>query len=295
MEMIERMAKSVFNAFGLDIVRSQKVHCPFLPVPSKEIIERTAAYFSDSFPIALSAGISHEEAKKSLAGYEWFYPFEFGGMRVPYDPQKVDEVRERHYLRYAHVFAAILSMAGGALSGNRVLDIGCNSGFWSIQASRAGANSVLGIDASAKNIEQAQFVSRLVDLKNVDYQVMNAYDMSRNLLDSFDITFFIGILYHLDKPKEALERLYDVTGKFAVIDTALSDLQLPLLRLQEDDVSYYHNQSHANGFALIPSEAAVPMMLKSAGFREVYRVPNATDKLPKPYLIGKWRTFIAVK
>jgi tRNA (mo5U34)-methyltransferase len=294
-ETIERMAKSVFNAFGLDIVRSQKVDCPFLPMPSKEVSERAAAYFSDSFPIAPGAGIPQEQAKQSFGRYEWFYPFEFGGLRVPYDPQKVDEVRQRHYLRYAHVFAALLSMTGGSLAGNSVLDIGCNAGFWSIQASRAGANKVLGIDASPKNIEQAQFVARLIDLKNADYRVMNAYDMSHRALDSFDITFFIGILYHLDKPKEALERLYDVTGKFAVIDTALSNLKVPLLRLQEDDVSYYHNQSYGNSFALIPSEAAVPMMLKSVGFREVYRVPNATDKLPKPYLTGKWRTFIAVK
>jgi tRNA (mo5U34)-methyltransferase len=295
METVERMVKSVFNAFGLDIVKSQKVDCPFLPAPSSEIIERAAAYFSDSFPIAPGAGISQEQAEQSFRGYEWFYPFEFGGARVPYDPQKVDEVRDRHYRRYTHVFAALLSMTGGSLAGNRVLDIGCNSGFWSIQARRAGANSVLGIDAGAKNVEQAQFIAQLIDLMNVDYQVMNAYDISHKVLDSFDITFFIGILYHLDKPQEALERLYDVTGKFAVIDTALSNLQIPLLRLQEDDVSYYHNQSYANGFALIPSEAAVPIMLKSAGFREVYRVPNATDKLPKPYLTGKWRTFIAVK
>ncbi|HJZ49675.1 MAG TPA: class I SAM-dependent methyltransferase [Roseiflexaceae bacterium] len=295
METVERMVKSVFNAFGLDIVRSQKVDCPFLPLPSGAIIERAIAYFSDSFPIAPGVGISQEEAEKSFGCYEWFYPFEFGGMHVPYDLQKVDEVRDRHYRRYAHVFAALLSMTGGSLAGNKVLDIGCNAGFWSIQASRAGANNVLGIDASPKNIEQAQFVSRLIDLKNVDYQVMNAYDMSNKLLDTFDITLFIGILYHLDKPKEALERLYDVTGKFAVVDTALSNLQLPLLRLQEDDVSYYHNQSHANSFALIPSEAAVPVLLKSAGFREVYRVPNATDKLPKPYLTNKWRTFIAIK
>jgi SAM-dependent methyltransferase len=264
-------------------------------MPSKQITERTAAYFSDSFPIASSAGLSTEEVKKSLGNYEWFYPFEFDGMRVPYNHQQVAEVRERHYRRYAHVFAALLALTGGSLAGNRVLDIGCNAGFWSIQASRAGADRVLGIDASRINIEQAQFISRLVELKNVDYQVVNTYDMSHRLLASFDITFFLGILYHLDKPMEALERLHEVTGKFAVIDTQLSNMQLPLLQLQKDDVSYYHNQSHANSFALIPSEAAVPVMLKSAGFREVYRVPNANDKLPKPYLVGKWRTFIAVK
>jgi hypothetical protein len=107
--------------------------------------------------------------------------------------------------------------------------------------------------------------------------------------------FFESPLYHLDKSKEALERLCDVTTKFAVIDTQLSNVQMPLLLLQKDDVSYYHNQSYANDFALIPSEAAVPLMLKSAGFREVYRVPNASNKLPKPYLTGKRRTFIAVK
>ena len=38
-------------------------------------------------------------------------------------------------------------------------------------------------------------------------------------IGAFDVTFFLGVLYHLQEPFEALKRLYAVTGELAVIET----------------------------------------------------------------------------
>jgi hypothetical protein len=53
MEIVERMVKSAFNMFGLDLIRAQNVDCLFLPIPSKEIIEKTAKSFDITFFIGI--------------------------------------------------------------------------------------------------------------------------------------------------------------------------------------------------------------------------------------------------
>lgn len=295
MQRLERAVKSFFNTFRLDVAKSRKLTCPVLPVPSKEIVQSADRSFANSFPVSSQSGMSQPEIERQIERFVWFYPLKFGDRLVDPDTEKAERVRARQRRRYSHIFPAVLSVAGGSLAGNTVLDIACNAGFWSIQARRAGADAVLGVDASPKNVEQAQFVARVIGQDGLHYRVLNTYDLSKEAVGEFDITFFFGILYHLEEPVSALERLYAVTRKFAVIDTALVDMNIPLLRIQADDVSFYHSQSHANRLAFIPSEGAVLLMLKSVGFRDVFRVPNATNNLPREYLNGKWGTFIAIK
>jgi len=47
---------------------------------------------------------------------------------------------------------------GGSLKGKRVLDLGCNAGFWSLDALERGADFVLGLDGRRMHIDQANFV-----------------------------------------------------------------------------------------------------------------------------------------
>ena len=45
------------------------------------------------------------------------------------------------------------------LEGKRVLDIGCNEGYFSIQMHKAGAKSGLGFDISDLRLKKARFVA----------------------------------------------------------------------------------------------------------------------------------------
>lgn len=289
--------KLFFKTFRHELTKidSQRLKCPSLPMPSREIVRMATTYFSNSFPISPQCGMTQEEIEKKIKSYFWHYPFEFGGLFVNADHVGFAGIHGRHYQRYFHIFPAILSMTGGSLSGKTVLDIACNAGFWSIQARLAGADSVLGVEASSKNVEQANFILQLIGLEGIEYRVMNAYDVSKDAVGEFDITFFFGILYHLDKPIVALERLYEVTKNFAVVDTRLSlgISRIPVLRIKEDIV---HDQNFTNRLAFVPSDKAVPLMLRHVGFREVFRVPNSARNLETlDYLFGVRRTFIAVK
>ena len=58
------------------------------------------------------------------------------------------------------------------LIGKTVLDVGCNAGFYSIEAKRRGAARVLGVDAQRHLINQAMFVRRVLGL-DIEYRRMS--------------------------------------------------------------------------------------------------------------------------
>ena len=86
----------------------------------------------------------------------WHYRFEFeGGLSTPI--WSADRVN-RHEERSRYFFDRLLQLTGGSLAGRRVLDLGCNSGFWSLKAIEAGADFVLGIEGRPMHVDQANFV-----------------------------------------------------------------------------------------------------------------------------------------
>src|SRR5437588_8300907 len=83
------------------------------------------------------------------------------------------------------------------LSGARVLDIGCNAGFYSLALAGRGA-SVLGVDVDPHYLRQAawarerwRFSERQLELRQ-----MQIYELAR-LEEQFDLVLFLGVLYHL--------------------------------------------------------------------------------------------------
>src|SRR6185295_13812021 len=131
-----------------------------------------------------------EKAKE----YFWHYPFKFGNVLVEADDARFRGLEGRHYQRYLHVFAPLLSLTGGSLEGKTVLEIGCNAGFWAIQARRAGARLVRGVDLSPRNVAQARLIVDVIGMDHVEYGLMHACDVSRAALGDFDVTLFLGLL-----------------------------------------------------------------------------------------------------
>lgn len=106
------------------------------------------------------------------------------------------------------------------LSGKSVLDVGCNAGFYSVEAKRRGAARVLGLDAQRIHIRQATFVQRVLGL-DIEYSRMSVYDLSPGNVGQFDVTLALGLLYHCKHLVLALERLAAVTKELLIIETAI--------------------------------------------------------------------------
>jgi len=90
------------------------------------------------------------------------------------------------------------------LSGKTVLDIGCNSGFFSFEMKKRNARRVVGTDIMPHCLAQARFLSHWFD-HPMELRQIDAYNVDS--LGEFDLVIFIGVLYHLKHPLYALEKV----------------------------------------------------------------------------------------
>ena len=63
------------------------------------------------------------------------------------------------------------------LSGQTVLEIGCNAGFYSMEMKRRGAGRVVGIDTDARYLAQARFAAEYSGL-DIEFRQLSVYDVA---------------------------------------------------------------------------------------------------------------------
>jgi tRNA (mo5U34)-methyltransferase len=104
------------------------------------------------------------------------------------------------------------------LSGWRVLDVGCNAGFYSFELARRGA-AVLAIDHDAHYLAQARWAAQQFGLQDrVEFRQAGVYD-ALGWSESFDLVWFMGVFYHLRYPLLALDGLARRTRRLLMFQT----------------------------------------------------------------------------
>ena len=104
-------------------------------------------------------------------------------------------------------------------SGKSVLDIGCNSGQYSLYAKKRGASLVTGIDVDEGRIHQAKTLA-LNEHTDVDFHVRGVESVGE--LGVFDITICIAVVTEVENVLGALRAIRDATGQLAIIEMGLS-------------------------------------------------------------------------
>ena len=104
------------------------------------------------------------------------------------------------------------------LGGWRVLDVGCNAGFYSFELARRGA-SVLAIDVDEHYLAQARWAARVLGLAGrIEFRQMQVYELAR-CDEDFDLVWFMGVFYHLRYPLLALDLLAERTRRLLMFQT----------------------------------------------------------------------------
>jgi tRNA (mo5U34)-methyltransferase len=216
----------------------------------------------------------------------WFHRIDLGDGVVTKSASVAGEADD-HPLPTWEVVATALP---ADLAGRSVLDVGCNAGFYSVEAKRRGAERVLGIDAQRHQVRQASFVARALGLP-MEFRRMSVYDLSPETVGVFDVTLALGLVYHLKHLVQGLERLLSVTGDLLVLETAVL---LPEL-VPTGDVPYVTGsltrRLHPMGYVenspdakeavynwFVPSVGAMAAMLSDTGFEDVRCVATPDDR-----------------
>jgi tRNA (mo5U34)-methyltransferase len=182
------------------------------------------------------------------------------------------------------------------LDGLSVLDVGAWDGYYSFEAERRGAARVVAFDVTPPEVHGFRDAKELLGSK-VEYVQGSVYDLSPELVGTFDVVFFFGVLYHCRYPLLALDRLHTVCKQYVLVETQYLDNRVILsqgqpvslrklnARLTEIPLYRFYRKDElikgdfSNWFS--PNRKALEESLWSAGF--------------EPEFLASWHDRIAYK
>jgi tRNA (mo5U34)-methyltransferase len=171
------------------------------------------------------------------------------------------------------------------LSGWRVLDVGCNAGFYSFELARRGA-SVLAVDVDEHYLRQARWAAQVYGLQDrIEFRRTGVYELA-GLDESFDLVWFMGVFYHLRYPMLALDLLAQRTRRLMMFQTLTMpgdevypdtrdhpiDRREPLLHPGWPKMAFIEHKFAGDPTNWwVANHAGVEAMLRAAGLRVVSR------------------------
>ncbi len=159
-----------------------------------------------------------------------------------------DQARLSSRLANARISGAILSALDFA--GQRVVDLGCGDGSYTVEIAHAGVRHVTGIDPAAGAIEMARKRALEFGAGNSEFAIYSLYDLPSSMDDTFDIAVLRGVLHHLSDPAKAVAIALHLARRVVILEP--NGLN-PVLKLIER-TSQYHIEHEEQSFT--PSSAA---------------------------------------
>lgn len=280
---MKRTVRRILRRLGYDILKLPPIP-PLVPGPEPPAVLPV-------WPLPRRREWSDERIRAEFARHPfWHYAYELeGGLSfrtAHHNPGLNTDDPERPLQRFRHFMPYVVEALGGSLQGKRILDIACNSGFWSLQCALLGAE-VVGFDARPELIDEANLLKSIVGLDRVEFRVLDFWQMTPEALGgTFDLVLNLGFLYHVPRPLEALERTRAMTRRHILLDTALHPSDEYALYLQWETPTDIRMAAE-EGMVAFPTKPAVEMMLRHLRFRRWLEVPVRSADLPLDYRTGK--------
>jgi SAM-dependent methyltransferase len=225
---------------------------------------------------------------------QWHYQLDLNGELTPiFDKRQIN----RHEQRRKYFFDPLVAQLGGSLEGKRVLDLGCNAGYWSLLALQKGCEYLVGIDGRQMHVDQAQLVFAVNEIDPSRYELVrgNLFDIDLRQLGSFDIVFCLGLMYHVSKPVTLIEKIAQVNSDLLIIDTSLAGLPGSLLHYKREVLDDPRSGVDYDLVAY-PTRRAVIDMVRPFGYTVAVPKPRFTDwEGSADYRLRKRRAFLCAK
>jgi len=114
---------------------------------------------------------------------------------------------EKQFLKW------IFPLSKKSFKNKKVLDAGCGTGRNSFWPLKYGAKEVFSFDYNIKTVTAAK--RNLRNFKNSKVLFNSIYEIDYK--DKFDITFSIGVIHHLEDPREAIKKMVSATKKNGIV------------------------------------------------------------------------------
>lgn len=214
----------------------------------------------------------------------WFHNIEIDGV-----PTKIEPAWGEPMDPSSHIWEHLRHLD---YRNKRVLDVGCNGGYFLVASRRAGAAECIGVEGDHHFASQARLVSELLGLGQIHVRSASAYDIDDEW-GMFDISLLLGLIYHLKDPVRVIDRIAHVTRDVLVVETALRNSDIDLAnraagvrgRPEMQFVGPQDHQTYSDKAILrsrttsvayegapnwwMPNTECVEALLKSAGFPKI--------------------------
>jgi tRNA (mo5U34)-methyltransferase len=204
-------------------------------------------------------GFTRESLAEEIGRRSWFHSFDFGGgLGTP----GRDVTRRK-----------LVALDLPDLRGRSVIDIGAYDGFFSFEADRRGASRVVACDHWAWTWpgEDARRNFDLVHTileSNVESLQIPAEHLHGDHHGTYDVTLFLGVLYHAPDMLQYLRAVRSVTSGMLVLETVVDalDVNRPMAAFYPRGTFPGDDSNHWG-----PNPACVEEMLHRVGFDRVER------------------------
>lgn len=220
----------------------------------------------------------------------WFYAFDFGNGVVT-TPLIPPEVAGIHGTRLRMVEDAVDAHFGARVSDVECLDIGCHEGFYTFAMARRGMKAC-GVDAREENLARARFVASTIHFPATAFRQGRVETLAADEGREYDLTLFLGLLYHVEDPMLCLRQVSAVTREMCVLETQVVDEVVGYAEWGSQEWKRPYNgiialidetgefdagvrETGVTPMATCPSPRALLFMLRQAGFRraEILKPP----------------------
>jgi SAM-dependent methyltransferase len=151
------------------------------------------------------------------------------------------------------------------VKGKRVLDVGCNEGYFSLKLAESGAKEVVGVDADEQRIKKAKFVADVLGTSNIVYESADIFESGVEQYGHFDFMLCMGFLHRISYPYLAIRRLTGISDTILFEWKSLREgsFDLPIMKFCG---GFSKDSNMYSGLYWLPSVQCVLDMLKSLGF-----------------------------
>jgi SAM-dependent methyltransferase len=159
------------------------------------------------------------------------------------------------------------------LDGKKVLDMGCNEGFFSLKLEERGA-SVVGIDIDEYRIEKANFIKGVVKPNaKIEYKKLDIYSQQFEVSDKFDFCLCLGFIHRVPDPFKAVSALASKS------DIIIFEWKALKFGSHYDSFAYFsskdvdHKDYYGTEYWLL-TYRSLQRILERSGFNKFYKIDD---------------------
>ncbi len=145
----------------------------------------------------------------------WFYRFDLPSGRQT-DCTLPPEVEVIHDTRWKMIESAVADLDRSASL--TALDIGCNQGFFSLKLAQSDFRHVVGIDARAVNIQDADLIRRAWQLDNLHFRHLDVFRINPKQFGQFDVVLLLGLIFQTENPIGLLRLAKDLARRMVIVE-----------------------------------------------------------------------------